>query len=71
MMACELMAWMQMLALTARTGLGTQTAAAAPVLRRRTNHPRRLRTHLRLAATRPCASHLTTAITRLQALAPG
>jgi hypothetical protein len=41
-MACELLAWKQMLALEGpRPGLGTQKAAAAPVFRRRTPRPRR------------------------------
>jgi hypothetical protein len=42
-MACELTAWMQTLALGwPRPGLGTQTAAAAPVLRRRAPGPGRV-----------------------------
>ena len=41
-LACELLAWMQMLALDRpRPPLGTQTAAAAAVLRRRAPRPRR------------------------------
>ena len=41
-LACELLAWMQMLALTGHSPpLGTQTAPAAPVLRRRAPRPRR------------------------------
>jgi Transposase DDE domain group 1 len=71
-MACELTAWMQMLALDgpARAWepkrLRLRLFSAAGRLAR---GGRRLR--LRLAATWPWASHLTAAITRLQALAPG
>jgi DDE family transposase len=70
-MACELTAWMQMLALDgpARTWepkrLRLRLFAAAGRLAR---GGRRLR--LRLAATWPWATQLTAAITRLQALAP-
>jgi len=71
-MACELLAWMQMLALDGparawepkRLRLRMFSAAGRLVC-----SGRRLR--LRLAATWPWASQLTTAITRLQALAPG
>ena len=71
-MACELLAWMQMLALDGparawepkRLRLRIFSAAGRLVC-----SGRRLR--LRLAATWPWASQLTTAITRLQALAPG
>jgi hypothetical protein len=71
-MACELTAWMQMLALDGparawepkRLRLRLFTAAGRLV-----RGGRRLR--LRLAATWPGASQITTAITRLQALAPG
>ena len=71
-MACELLAWMQMLALDgpARAGepkrLRLRMFSAAGRL---VCSGRRLR--LRLAATWPWASQLTTAITRLQAFAPG
>ena len=71
-MACELLAWMQMPALDgpARAWepkrLRLQMFSAAGRLAR---GGRRLR--LRLAATWPWASQLTTAITRLQAFAPG
>ena len=71
-MACELLAWMQMLALDGparawepkRLRLRMFSAAGRLV-----RSGRRLR--LRLAATWPWASQLTTAITRLQAFAPG
>ena len=71
-MACELTAWMQMLALDGparrwepkRLRLRLFTAAGRLV-----RGGRRLR--LRISATWPWASHLTAAITRLQALAPG
>jgi hypothetical protein len=71
-MACELTAWMQMLALTGparawepkRLRLRLFSAAG-----RITRGGRRRR--LRLAATWPWAAQLTAAITRLQALAPG
>jgi hypothetical protein len=71
-MACELTAWMQMLALDgpARTW-GTETAAAAPVLRRRAPGPRWRGLRLRFAATWPWATQLTAAITHLQALPSG
>jgi hypothetical protein len=71
-MACELTAWMQMLALhgPARSWepkrLRLRLFAAAGRLVR---GGRRMR--LRIAATWPWAAQLTTAITRLQALAPG
>jgi Transposase DDE domain group 1 len=54
-----------------RPGLGTQTPAAAPVHRRRTAGPRRRRLQLHLASTWPWATQITTAITRMQTLAPG
>ena len=71
-MACELTAWMQMLALDGparawepkRLRLRLFSAADRIV-----RGGRRLR--LRLAATWPWATEITTAITRLQALAPG
>jgi Transposase DDE domain group 1 len=71
-MACELTAWMQMLALDGaarawepkRLRLRLFSAAGRLV-----RGGRRLR--LRLAATWPWAAQITTAITRLQALAPG
>jgi hypothetical protein len=71
-MACELLAWMQMLALDgpARAWepkrLRLRLFAVAGRLAR---GGRRLR--LRIAATWPWATQLTAAITRLQALAPG
>ena len=71
-MACELTAWMQMLALdgTARTWepkrLRLRLFAAAARLAR---SGRRLR--LRIAATWPWATQITAAITRLHAFAPG
>ena len=71
-MACELLAWMAMLALDGparrwepkRLRLRIFTCAGRLV-----RGGRRLR--LRLAASWPWASQITTAITRLQALAPG
>ena len=71
-MACELTAWMQMLALDGaarawepkRLRLRLFTAAGRLARGGR-------RTRLRLAATWPWAGQLTAAITRLQALAPG
>ena len=71
-MACELLAWMQMLALDGpartwepkRLRLRLFTAAGRLVRGGR-------RTRLRIAATWPWARQLTTAIARLQALAPG
>jgi hypothetical protein len=71
-MACELTAWMQMLALdgTARSWepkrLRLRLFATAARLAR---GGRRLR--LRIAATWPWATQITAAITRLQAFAPG
>ena len=71
-LACELLAWTQMLALTGparrwepkRLRLRLFSAAGRIV-----RGGRRLR--LRLAASWPWASEITAAITRLQALAPG
>jgi Transposase DDE domain group 1 len=71
-LACELLAWMQMLALTGparrwepkRLRLLLFTAAGRLV--RGGRHRR-----LRLAASWPWASHITLAMTRLQALDPG
>jgi Transposase DDE domain group 1 len=71
-MACELLAWMQMLALT---GLARRWEPKRLRLRlftcagRLVRGGRRLR--LRLAASWPWTREITTAITRLQALAPG
>jgi hypothetical protein len=70
-LACELLAWMQMLALTGparrwepkRLRLRLSTVAGRLV-----RGSRRLR--LRLAARWPCAHQITAAITRLQNLAP-
>ena len=71
-LACELLAWTQMIALTGRPPLGTETAPAAPVLRRRAPRPRRPPpAALRLAARWPWASEITAAVTRLQALPSG
>jgi hypothetical protein len=71
-LACELIAWTQMLALTGTTRRWEPKrlrlrlfAAAGRIVR----GGRRLR--LRLAATWPWATQITTAVTRLQALAPG
>jgi hypothetical protein len=71
-LACELLAWMQILALDGparrwepkRLRLRIFTCAGRLV-----RGSRRLR--LRLAASWPWAREITTAITRLQALAPG
>ena len=71
-MACELLAWMQTLALDRaarrwepkRLRLRLFSAAA-----RLARGGRRLR--LRIAATWPWATQITAALTRLQALAPG
>jgi hypothetical protein len=71
-LACELLAWMQMLALHGaarrwepkRLRLRIFTAAARLVRSGR-------RLHLRLAQRWPWAQDITTAITRLQALTPG
>jgi hypothetical protein len=73
-MACELLAWMQMLTLDGparawepkRLRLRLRLFSAAGRL---VSGDRRLR--LRLAATWPWAAQLTAAITRLHALAPG
>ena len=71
-MACELLAWMQMLALEGKARrwetkqLRLRLFSAAGRLIR---GARRLR--LRIAATWPWATQITTAITRLHALAPG
>jgi hypothetical protein len=71
-LACDLLAWMQMLALTGKARKWEPRklrlrifACAGRIVR----GARRLR--LRLAANWPWASQITTAITRLQALAPG
>ena len=71
-MACELTAWMQMLALDGparawepkRLRLRLFTAAGRIIRGGR-------RTRLRLSATWPWATQLTAAITRLHAYAPG
>ena len=76
-MACELLARMQMLALDGPPAAGNPNACGCPFLRRRAHRPRRRRAALRpplrppLAAAWPWATQITTAITRLQALAPG
>ena len=71
-MASELLAWTQMLALNRHARAWEPKrlrlrlfSAAGRIVR----GGRRLR--LRIAATWPWASHLTAAITRLQAIAPG
>jgi Transposase DDE domain group 1 len=71
-LACELLAWMQMLALTGTARRWEPRrlrlrlfAVAGRIIR----GGRRLR--LRLAATWPWAAHITAAIARLDALAPG
>ena len=71
-MACDLTAWMQMLALHGQARRWEPRrlrqrlfSAAARIVR----GGRRLR--LRIAATWPWATQITAAITRLQALAPG
>ena len=50
-LACDLLAWTQMLALTGRPPLGAQAAAAADLLRCRAPRPRRPPPAARLAAT--------------------
>jgi hypothetical protein len=71
-LACELLAWTQMLAFTGAARRWEPRrlrlrifACAGRIVR----GARRLR--LRLAAAWPWASHITAAITRLHALAPG
>jgi Transposase DDE domain group 1 len=71
-LACELLAWMQMLAFTGRARRWEPRrlrlrlfSAAGRIVR----GSRRLR--LRLAASWPWAREITTAITRLQVLPPG
>ena len=71
-LACELLAWMPMLALNGdRPQLGTQTLRLRLVLRRRAPRPRQppppAPPRRPMALDRP----IITAITRLQALAPG
>jgi hypothetical protein len=71
-MACELLAWMAMLALTGparRWEPKRLRLRLFPAAGRLVRGGRRLR--LRIAATWPWATHITTAITRLNALAPG
>jgi hypothetical protein len=71
-LACELLAWMQMLALTGKARrweprrLRLRIFSAAGRLVRGGRRPR-----IRLAASWPWARQITAAITRLQALAPG
>jgi hypothetical protein len=71
-MACELLAWMQMLALDG-PALRWEPKRLRPRIftcaARIVRGGRRLQ--LRLAASWPWAREITTAITRLQALAPG
>jgi hypothetical protein len=54
-----------------RPPLGAQAPAAAPVLRRRADRPRRPAAAAAPSRPMPWARQITTAITRLQALAPG
>jgi hypothetical protein len=71
-MACELLAWMQMLALDGparRWEPKRLRLRLFPAAGRLARGGRRLR--LRLAATWPWATQITAAITRLQAFAPG
>jgi hypothetical protein len=71
-MACELLAWMQMLALDGPARLWEPKRLRLRIFScagRIVRGGRRLR--LRLAASWPWASQITGAITRLQALAPG
>ena len=71
-LACELLAWTQLLALTGdarRWEPKRLRLRLFAVAGRLTRGGRRLR--LRLAATWPWAAQLTAAITRLQAFAPG
>ena len=71
-LACELLAWMQMLALDRhRPPLGTQTAAAADVLRRRAPGPRRPPPAAPPRRDLALGRQITAAITRLHAFAPG
>jgi hypothetical protein len=71
-MACDLLAWMQMLALTGKARrwepkrLRLRIFTCAGRIVRGGRHLK-----LRLAASWPWAQQITTAITRLQALAPG
>jgi hypothetical protein len=71
-LACDLLAWMQMLALTGKTRrwepkrLRLRIFTCAGRIVRGGRHLK-----LRLAASWPWAQQITTAITRLQALAPG
>ncbi|WP_371826021.1 transposase [Nonomuraea turcica] len=69
-LACELLAWMQMLALrgTAARRYEPKTPAPAAVRRGRTAGTRRRRLRLRIAARWPWAHDILTALTRLQAL---
>jgi Transposase DDE domain group 1 len=69
-LACELLAWMQMLALTgpARRWEPKRLRLRLFAAGRLARGGRRLK--LRLAATWPCASHITAAMTRLPTLAP-
>jgi hypothetical protein len=67
-LACELIAWTQMLALTGKAHRwGTEAAALARLRRRQ----RRRRPRLRTAERWPWAGELTAAATRLQALSSG
>lgn len=69
-MACELLAWMQMLALDgAARAWDPKRLRLFATAGRLARGGRRLR--LRLAATWPWTDQITAAITRLQALAPG
>jgi DDE family transposase len=71
-LACELLAWMQMLALTGKARRWEPRRLRLrifPAAGRFVRGGRRLR--IRLAASWPWARQITAAITRLQALAPG
>jgi hypothetical protein len=74
-LACELLAWTQMLALTGTARrweprrLRLRLFSAAGRLARLARGGRRLR--LKIASRWPWATQITAAITRLQALAPG
>jgi hypothetical protein len=71
-LACDLLAWTQMLALTGEARRWEPKRLRLRILScagRIVRGGRRLR--LRLAASWPWTAHVTTAITRLQALAPG
>jgi len=68
-MACELLAWMQMLALDGHARRWEPKRLRLRIFSCAGRIVRRLRLHL--TASWPWAQEITTAITRLQALAPG